>query len=380
MPVAASARLPAAPVRANQGGVPLAASDLTVASVLKKAGYRTGCFGKWGLGDRYTEGVPWTHGFDEFFGYLHQIHAHYYYTDFLWRNGEKVILEGNRGGQKKQYSADVIAEESYKFLEKSKDQPFFLYASTTLPHVNLEPPNDGPYASRDWTPAQKHYAAMVTRADTYAGEIMRRIKEYRLDNDTIVFFTSDNGGTSGPVAQKFRSNGPYRGAKEKVDEGMYEGGIRVPMIARWPGKIRAGSKSNLPWAFWDFLPTAAEFAAIESPKVDGISVVPTLTGGRRQARHEYLYWEYHDWDFSRREFNQAKFAQAVRMGEWKVVRPNRDTPLELYNLAEDIGETHNLARQKPDLVAKAERYFKEAHVDMRPQIEPTHKPGQLYDV
>ena len=207
------------------------------------------------------------------------------------------MLEGNRGGQKKQYSADVINEESYRFLEKNKGQPFFLYASTTLPHDRLEPPTDDPYTNRAWTPDEKHYAAMITRADTYVGEIMRRLKEYGIDNDTLVFFTSDNGGTDTGPSRKFHSNGPYRGAKEKVDEGMYEGGIRTPMIARWPGKFRSGSKSDLPWSFWDFLPTAAEVAGVETPRnLDGISVLPTLTGGRRQPLHEYLYWEYHDWE------------------------------------------------------------------------------------
>ena len=344
---------------------------------MKKAGYRTGCFGKWGLGDAYTTGVPWKHGFDEFFGYLHQIHAHSYYPEFLWQNERKIMLEGNRNGRQEQYSADVIAEKAYAFIRNSKTQPFFLYAAFTLPHGPVRVPDLGPYAGREWSQSDKEYAAMVTRADAEIGTIMELLKEGGLDSHTIVFFTSDNGGTAS--ARFFRTNGNLRGYKQD----LYEGGIRAPMIARWQGRIKPGSTSDLPWAFWDFLPTAAEIAGVKvRGKSDGISVLPTLLGGesgRRQAGREYLYWEDRPFDFKKREFVDERFCQAVRSGNWKAVRQRASAPVELYDLAADAGETRNLAGDRKDVARKLEALMKEAHVDARPQIEPPHPEAQQFN-
>ncbi len=366
------------PVRINPGGVPLAEEDITVGDVLHGAGYRTGCFGKWGLGDARTTGVPWKHGFDEFFGYLHQVHAHTYYPEFLWDNDRRYELPGNRDGQHGQWSADLIAERSFDFIRRNRQQPFLLYAAYTLPHGHYEIPDEEPYTDRDWPAAEKKYAAMVTRADAHIGRLMSLLKEYKLEENTIVFFTSDNGGGSGGGHKTsfFHSNAPLRGEKRS----MYEGGIRVPMIARWPGKIQPGATSPVPWAFQDFLPTAAELAGAGTPpNLDGVSVLPVLRGEARSLPREYLYWELSKWNFRERRVDPKGFEQALRAGEWKVVRPATGAPLELYNLAEDIGETRNLAGDKPDVAARLSKLMEGARTEMRPQAEPPHPDGQRYN-
>jgi arylsulfatase A-like enzyme len=350
-------------VRANAGTVPLLPGDVTVAQVLQSAGYATGGFGKWGLGDVGTTGVPSKHGFDEFFGYLHQIHAHSYYPEFLWRNEQKYPLPGNRNNGRKQYSADLIADHALQFVRDNKDKPFFLYATYTLPHGRYEVPSVAPYSEKNWPPVEKTYAAMITRADRQVGDILALLKELRLEDNTIVFFTSDNGGTGGSTHDLhfFHSNGPLRGQKGQ----LYEGGIRVPMIVRWPARIQPGSVNSFPWAFCDFMPTAAELAGVKPPAgIDGISVLPTLRGGR-QTR-EFLYWEHHQFDRKRNELRLAAMAQAARMGGWKAVRRKPGSPLELYNLRADIGETKDLAARNPSVVKKLESYLRTAHTKPRP--------------
>ena len=347
-------------VRGN-ARVPLQPEDVTVAEVLKSAGYATGIVGKWGLGEPDTLGIPTRQGFDEWFGYLNQGHAHNYYPDYLWRNEERVLIPGNQNGQKGTYSNDLIQEEALGFVRRHKDSPFFLYLTYTLPHANnelgaqtgngMEVPSDEPYSKEDWPAPQKGHAAMITRLDRYVGEVLQLLKDLGIDERTIVFFASDNGthkeGGADPAF--FRSSGPLRGYKRD----LYEGGIRVPMIVRWPGRIQPGRTSDLAWAFWDFLPTAAELAGIEPPKgLDGISVLPELMG-KAQEEHESLYWEFHERGFS----------QAVRMGRWKSVRKGSAQPMELYNLSEDLSEAKDVADRHPRVAARMKRIMDSSRTD-----------------
>ena len=358
------------PVRANAGTIPLLASDVTVAQVLKQAGYATGGFGKWGLGDAHSAGIPARHGFDRFFGYLHQVHAHDYYPEFLWENDQRYELPGNANGKRAQYSADVIAERSFQFLREHKSGPFFLYACYTLPHAKFEAPSLEPYGKEPWTTGQKTYAAMITRADGYVGRIMSMLKEFSLDSDTLVFVTSDNGAHSGEQKgfEFFQSNGPLRGQKTE----LYEGGIRVPMIVRWTGKVAAGRATPFPWAFWDFLPTAADAAGCKAPPgLDGISVLPTLLG-RRQVPHDFFYWEAQTYDAKSQRMRAERMSQAVRLGDWKAIRTRPGAPLELYDLSRDIGETRNVAAAHPEVVARVETYLKTARTEPRP-----HNTGSM---
>lgn len=350
------------PVRANAGTVPILASDVTVAEILKKAGYATGAFGKWALGDADTSGAATRNGFDQFFGYLHQTHAHDYYPQYL-RDGEKKFpLPGNEHGGRKQYSADLIHARATQFVRSNKDRPFFLYSCTTLPHARFEPPSDEPYTDRNWPQAEKNYAAMLTRADRQVGEILQLLKELKIENETIVFLASDNGGTGG-VGRDLRffgSTGLFRAQKGTV----YEGGIRVPMIVRWPGRTKAGTRNSFPWAFCDILPTLAEIARTKAPSaLDGISVMPTILGGT-QRRATGLYWEQHR--YNRKAQKLEGMMQAARIGDWKAVRPAPGAPLELYNLKTDVGETVNLSASTPAISGKLETFLRSQHSEPRP--------------
>ena len=369
-------------VRSNPGGVPLLAQDLTVAQVLRKAGYTCGGFGKWGLGDVGTDGVPSKHGFDEFFGYLHQVHAHFYYPPLLYHNQSEYPLEGNDNGRRTTYSHDVIAEKALEFIRRNAGRPFFCYVPFTIPHWELLVPEDslaeyrgkfpedmpfpgGHYAAQDQPHAA--YAAMITRMDRDVGRILALLKELKLEENTVVFFTSDNGPAT-PLRKDdyFTSAGPFRGHKQN----FYEGGIRVPMLVRWPGKARAGAVSDFPWAFCDFLPTAAELAGVPAPGgIDGFSVVPALLG-RKQTPHEFLYWELPRYIAKEKAFAKETPMQAVRMGEWKAVRPKPNGPLELYNLKRDIAETRDVAAENPQVLKKVEEYLGTARVEPRPQQQP----------
>ena len=350
-----------ATIRANAGTAPIRPEDVTVGEVLQQAGYVTGIFGKWGLGDAHTPGEPRLQGFDESFGYLHQIHAHSYYPEFLWKNGEKYLLPGNAGGKRTQYSADIIFEASLDFIRNNKDRPFFLYAAYTLPHGRYEVPSDAPYTDRDWPQQAKNFAAMVTRADDHIGRLWKLLQELGLEEDTVLFVTSDNGGTR-QQNEFFHSNKPFRGAKGQ----LYEGGIRVPMIVRWAGKTDAGRVSDVPWYFCDFLPTAAELAGAPTPPgIDGKSVLPLIIGSS-QPVHDYLYWEHYTYSRKLRRLNLDSRWQAVRMGEWKAVRPAPSAPLELYNLAEDVGETRDLAAGEPGIVKRMEEIIAAEHTEPGP--------------
>jgi len=347
--------------------VPLRPEDVTVAEVLKGAGYATGLVGKWGLGESGTTGVPNRKGFDYFYGYLNQVHAHNYYPDYLWKNEEKVPIEGNVvkdgvASKRAQYSPDLFTKEALAFVDRNRDRPFFLYLAYTIPHANnergakegngMEVPDDAPYTNQPWPQVEKNYAAMVTRLDADVGKLMKRLKELDLDEKTVVFFSSDNGPhkEGGADPKFFDSAGPLRGYKRDLTEG----GIREPMIVRWPGRVKAGTETDQVGAFWDFLPTAAELAGAKAPTgLDGVSLVPTLLGTGKQAQHEFLYWEFHE----------RGFQQAVRMGDWKAIRQKPGAPLELYDLKNDVGETHDVAADHADVVAKIEAYLKGARTE-----------------
>src|SRR5438270_3453062 len=301
-------------IRGNKD-LSLQPGDFTVAALLKQYSYHNALIGKWGLGDEGSPGVPQKQGFDDFAGYLNQTHAHNYYTDYLIRCDPKTGFDGreelvaNRGGKHGVYVPDLFARAVTNFVGINKPdslngfRPFFLYFATTVPHANdeegtrtgngMQVPSDEPYSSEAWPQVEKNKAAMITRMDADIGRLMTRLAELGLENDTIVFFSSDNGPhKEGGVDPKFfQSSGPFRGIKRD----LYEGGIRVPLIVRWPGKIKAGQVIEAPWAFWDFLPTAADLAHARVPeKVDGISMLPTLLGRPQTNRHEFLYWQFHE--------------------------------------------------------------------------------------
>jgi arylsulfatase A-like enzyme len=349
------------PIRGN-AKKPLATNDATVAELLQKSGYTTALIGKWGLGNEGTTGEPNRKGFTEFFGYLDQTHAHNYYPDHLWRNGMKLPLEANADGKKGVYAPDMFANAAVNFINQYRDVPFFLYLALTLPHAHnelgrktgngMEIASDHPYGEFDWPQTEKNKAAMITRIDVYVGMILDALKKQGLDEQTIVVFTSDNGPhkEGGVDPAFFKSSGPLRGIKRD----LYEGGIRVPAIVRWPGQIAPGTTSDFPWAFWDFLPTACELAKVPMPEglpLDGQSIVPTLLG-QPQKPHEFLYWEFHE----------GGSQQAVRAGDWKAVR-KFGGPLELYNLKTDLGETNNVAAANPDTVKRIEEYLAKARTE-----------------
>jgi len=349
--------------------------DFTVAQVLKSAGYATGAFGKWGLSLSNQPGLPNRVGFDTFFGYLNQRKAHNHYPPYLWSNEEKVPLPENRGHDHTQpnaydaegrivvngvadpecaqYAFDRYTAASLDFVRANRGRPFFLYLPYTPPHPALEVPDLGPYAHRDW-PSVRHkiWAAMITRMDAAVGELMDLLAELGIRERTLVFFTSDNGYSARGQAQDpsleafFRHRGPWKGEKGDLDQG----GLAVPTLAYWPGRIPPRSTSDLVWAFWDFLPTAAEVAGAYCPaNIDGISILPTLLGELgRQQEHPYLYWEFND-------------EQALRLEEWWVHRAHPDRPIEVYHATEDPGQKRDLAGAEPEVVRRAEEILHEAH-------------------
>lgn len=348
--------------------VPLQPEDVTVAEILKRAGYATALIGKWGLGEPGTPGLPNRQGFDRFFGYLNQHHAHNYFPDYLWSDETKLPLEGNVIGPvdnvsttRAQYAPDLLVREALHFLDEHKDVPFFLQFTTILPHANnergraegngMEVPELGSYADQDWPAPQKGHAAMITRLDTHVGQLLDKLKALGLEENTLVIFSSDNGphkeGGADPAF--FQSGGPLRGYKRA----LYDGGIRVPTLVRWPGKIAAGAVSDQVWAFWDVLPTLAELAGQTPPEgLDGVSVLSALRGLGPVA-HPPLYWEFHE----------GGFTQAVRIDDWKGVRSGLVGPLELYDLKTDPSESKNVAADHPDVIARLEAYLKTARTD-----------------
>ena len=374
------------PIRGNkewkpEGQWPIPDSTFTIAEMLKKAGYTTGGFGKWGLGYPGSEGDPNKQGFDEFYGYNCQRLAHNYYPGHLWDNQEKVILEGNTGDEFGQYAPELIHKRALQFIEKNKDNPFFLFYPNTIPHAELLLPEEnlaqfrgkflpeknykgaepgspgfreGPYGTQPESHAA--FVAMVTLLDKQVGEVLAKLKELGLEKNTLVIFTSDNGPhlEGGADPDYFDSNGKLKGYKRD----LYEGGIREPMIAWWPGKIEVGSTNDHISAFWDVMPTIAELVGIEAPKnIDGISFLPSLLKKEGQKQHDYLYWEFHE----------QGGRKALRKGDWKLVQYNvfdtEKTTTELYDLSNDIGEENNVAAENPEIVAELLKLMNSARTE-----------------
>lgn len=360
-----------------EGQHPLADSIVTMAEVLQSEGYTTGAFGKWGLGPPGSEGDPINQGFDRFYGFNCQRFGHHYYPHHLWDDQKKVILEDNAGKEKGAYAPTLIQNEVIKFIEANKDRPFFLFKPTIIPHAELAAPaeymernrgkflpekkyegydegpdyRNGPYESQEECHAA--FVSMIQILDDQVGEIMDKLEELGIADNTLVIFTSDNGPhqEGGANPDFFDSNGPLKGYKRD----LYEGGIRVPMIAKWPGKITAGSRTDHISAFWDVYPTLADVSEIKvSGDIDGISFLPTLLADANQKKHDYLYWEFHE----------RGGRQAVRKGIWKAVKYNvlKDpyAKIELFDLSKDIGEEQNVADDHPAQVAEMTRIMESA--------------------
>lgn len=330
----------------GDGRVPLFEEDVTVAEILKEAGYVTGISGKWGLGEPNTSGHPNDQGFDEWFGYLNQRRAHTYFPDYIWKNKEKYDLPKNRNDQQGTYTHDLFTEFALDFVKRHQDNPFFLYLPYTVPHDRYEIPDTAPYSNQPWTDDEKVHAAMITRLDRDIGSLFQLLKDLEIDQDTIVFFCSDNGAAK-RWEGRFDSSGKLQGRKRD----MYEGGLRTPMIVRWPGQVAASQTNDLPWYFADVLPTLAELGDAQAPaNIDGVSVLPTILGENQDLGDRMLYWE----------FFESGFQQAVRLGDWKAIRLAVGEPLELYDLSKDIGESRNLASKYPEVVARFETLLKSA--------------------
>lgn len=353
--------------------------DFTLAELMKAAGYRTAMIGKWGLGTEGTPGEPNVQGFDYYFGYLNQVHAHNHYPGWLIRNGEKVCLDnsnifqrtpygtheiGSAATRKNEYAQALFTKETMQFIDESKDQPFFIYLASIIPHANnesgeilnqhgMEVPDEGIYANQDWPEAERCKAAMISYLDRDVGRILDYLKQKGLAENTLVIFSSDNGPHSegGVDPEFFNSNGQYRGVKRD----LYDGGIRVPMIALWPGTIPASAETDHLSAFWDVMPTLAELIGKPAPEqTDGISFLPTLLGKAGQKQHDYLYWEFHE----------QNGRVAIRKGKWKAVRYNvtsdPDSPLELYDIVASPNERINVVSRHPEVVAELNQLLKGA--------------------
>ena len=355
------------------GQNPIPDEEVTIAEVLKQKGYATAAIGKWGLGHFGTTGDPNMQGFDLFYGFNCQRHAHNHYPKFLWRNREKEVFPGNdRTLSGKTYSQDRFTEEALAFIRQHQNEPFFLYMPYAIPHLSIQVPDASLEQYKGQIPEEEYnhtaylqhphpragYAAMISHLDRDIGQIVALIDELGLAENTLIMFSSDNGPTfnrlGGSDSDFFNSSGPLRGRKGS----LYEGGIRVPFVARWPGKIEPGSTSDHISAFWDIMPTIAEVTATQAPgDIDGISLLPTLLGEADQPQHDYLYWEFPGYGGQ----------QVVRSGDWKAVRQNmlrEENPeplkIELYYLADDIGEQNDVAGLHPDRVAEFESLMREA--------------------
>ncbi len=353
-------------VRSNGGGTPMRADETTIASMLKPLGYATGGFGKWGNGGRDSTGVPEKHGFDLFLGYYDQVHAHTYYPPYLIQNSEEVKLEGNNGGTSgKTYSHYVIHQAAMNFIRDNAKRPFFAYLPYTPPHGNFNIPDSDPawaiYKDKPWTEDARRYAAMVTIIDTQVGEMLALLKDLGLDENTLIFFSGDNGGNDYfksaeyPRGVHLANKDPKTGVEFRGTKGtLYEGGVRIPFFARWPGKIAPGGVSDHLGYFPDILPTIAEATGATAPAdIDGLSLLPELTGQKAaQKQHEYLYWEIGTWT-------------AIRQGTWRAVQPKTGKAWELYDLTIDPSEANDIAAAHPDILAKLTALAAKAHEPAR---------------
>jgi arylsulfatase A-like enzyme len=358
-----------ASIRANGGGTPLRADEATIASMLKPLGYATGGFGKWGCGGRGSTGVPEKHGFDVFFGYYDQVHAHTYYPPYLVRNSREVPLAGNNGGRTgKTYSQYVIHDAALKFIRHNHKTPFFAYLPYTPPHGNFDIPDTDPawkqYENKPWPEPARRYAAMVTMLDRQVGEVLALLRELGIEKNTLVFFSGDNGGadyfTSAEYPRGVHSanKNPQTGVEFRGKKGnLYEGGVRIAFAAYWPGRIAPGGQTDLLAYFPDVLPTIAEATGAKTPaNIDGLSLLPTLIGekaaGHAQKKHDFLYWEINGWT-------------AIRQGNWRAVRPPRGRGWELYDLAADPSESKDIAAANPELLKKLVALAESAHEPVR---------------
>lgn len=366
-----------------EGQYPIPDQTFTIAEALKKEGYATGAFGKWGLGYPGSEGDPTAQGFDTFFGFNCQRLGHNYYPRHLWSNKDSIVLTQNAGKNKGTYAPELIHEKTLKFIEQHKDEPFFAYVASIIPHAELAAPEkfikkyrdkflpEKPYKGTDEGEkyrlgayeSQKEpnatFVAMIEILDAQVGEIVHKVKELGIEDNTLIIFTSDNGPhrEGGANPKYFDSNGIYKGFKRD----LYEGGIRVPMIASWPSKITPNIKTDHVSAFWDVFPTFIDLIGSEMPNnLDGISFLPTLRGNKtEQKQHEYLYWEFHE----------KGGRQAVRKGNWKAVKydvlkkPN--APIKLFNLENDPGEEKDIASLHPEIIEEMEKIIKSARTDSK---------------
>ena len=331
--------------------------DVTIAEALKTAGYVTGGVGKWGIGNPGTAGSPDKQGFDHFYGYLDQVHAHNHYSDWLWRNGKRVELPKNKGGKRGTYIPDLLEEDSLRFIRDNAKKPFFLYCCWTLPHGKYDIPDASEYADKPWPQKVKNFAAMITRADKGVGKILALLKELGIDDKTILFYTSDNGPNR-PFVKPLGSAGPFRGTKRQLTEG----GLRAPMAVRWPGKVPAGQLSHYVWSMIDVFPTLCELAGAKLPsklapdapeQLDGKSVVATLLG-KKQAPLPFVYWEIHH-----------PFHQAVRKDKYKAIRFGTKEKLQLYDVDNDPAERKDIAAEHPDLVKELGAIMDREHTPSR---------------
>ncbi|XOV93472.1 MAG: arylsulfatase [Bacteroidota bacterium] len=338
----------------NPDRVPLEPKDITIAEIMKSRGYITGMTGKWGLGEHGTTGEPNEQGFDEWLGYLNQARAHDHFPDYFWHNTDSFYLEGNtpvHGESNVTFSHDLFTWFALNFIEEYRDTTFFLYVPYTLPHGGYIIPEEDlePFKDMDWEPKEKAYAGMMKRIDDDMGKFMKTLKEYGIDENTLVFFCSDNGAAD-RYDERFDSSGKLRGRKRD----MYEGGIRSPMIVRMPGTVPAGRISNYPWYFPDVLPTLSELISANEPdNIDGISVLPEILGEDMELTDRFMYWEFHE----------GGYYQAVRWRNWKAVRQGLDGRLELYDLSKDEAETTDVSAQNPEIIQKITDYLSTARTE-----------------
>jgi len=363
-------------VRGNTGGIALPDSVVTMAEVFQAAGYKTGGFGKWGLGELGTEGVPERQGFNEFVGYYHQIHAHNYFPDYLYENSNRLGLSNTDASQA--YSAYTILDRTKSFIEANKDNQFFCYAGYTLPHGDFVIPDDDPsvgmYADKDWLEDRKIYAAMVGLLDRQVGALIQTLKDLELYDNTLIVFCSDNGGLE--QFASYKPNGELRGFKRD----MYEGGLRVPMIVKWSNRTPKGSTCNMPVYFPDMLPTFAEVIRAKDhlpKKLDGISLVNWLKNPALDHRNRYLYWEYPHYDWTDKRYDDTKFKQAFRTRNWKMIKNGKDKAWEFYNLDADPYEKDDMEAYHPGKMQKFQKWIKENRVSIA-QVEPERVGGKPY--